>query len=216
MKHVIIVTTMWDAVSADVGKTRLQQLKDEYFNDAMLHGVRVARHNNTAESAVGILGQLVGAGAQPNVLQIQREMFDYHNDVADTGAGKELMGQLDAEATKLEREAQQKEREEQQLVDELRLAREDLSRTRTEREELRDGIQRIRTALEQVRKERDTLRRALDDALKARIQTVIAQILRTTNNITEVHGQVSNMRCCPIVYADGTCSVHRTVVTRAP
>ena len=212
MKHVIIVTTMWDAVTAEVGKARLQQLQDEYFNDATFHGVRFACHKNTKESAVGILGQLVGAGVQPNALQIQREMFDYHNDVADTGAGKELMEQLDTKAAKLEREAQQKEREEQQLEDELRLAREDLSRTRTEREELRDGIKRIRTALEQVRQERETLRRALDDALKARIQTVIAQILHTTN-ITEVHGQVSAMRCCLTVYADGTFSVHRTVVT---
>ena len=77
MKNVIFVMTMWDPFKiSGVGDDRVQELKCNFFREALCHGARIARHNNTPESAVGILEQLVGAGAQPTVLRIQREMVD--------------------------------------------------------------------------------------------------------------------------------------------
>ena len=213
MKHVIIVMTMWDAfkTSARVGDDRVQELERDYFSDALRHGARTAHHNNTPESAVGILEQLVGAGAEPNALRIQREMVDDRVEVVYTGAGRELMEQLGAEAMRLEKDAREKEHEEQRLEDELRPAHEGLGQTTTE---LREGIRRIRAELEQVRREQDSLRRALDDALQAQIRALMAQILPTTHNATQEHAPVGNMLCCWTVYADGKSCAHRTNVTK--
>ena len=117
MKHVIIVMTMWDAfkTSARVGDDRVQELERDYFSDALRHGARTAHHNNTPESAVGILEQLVGEGAEPNALRIQREMVDDRVEVVYTGAGRELMEQLGAEAMRLEKDARAHEEKARRL-----------------------------------------------------------------------------------------------------
>lgn len=203
MKHVIIVTTMWDTVSLDKGEARFQQLQDEYFNDAMCHGVRLMRHNNTHESAVKVVAQLLGGGVKPDVLSIQREMVDYRNQVLETGAGQELMKQLDAEAIKLEKDASEKVREEQRLEEELKLAHEDLGWIGAGRDGLREDIRRLRGALERVKKEQRNLSKALDDTLRARVHALIAQMLRTNSAAPKVHGSVSGiMLCCLSAYTN--------------
>lgn len=213
MKHVIIVTTMWDTVSPNKGESRLQELQNEYFSDAMRHGVRVMRHNNTDESAINVLVQLLGKDVKPRALRIQREMVDYRSQVVDTGAGKELMNQLGAEAKKLEKDASEKEREERRLEEELKLAHEGLSSLGVEREELKEDIRRLRAALEKVKKERNNLKKALDDTLRARVQALIAQIL-STNSVTQVQVPVSVILCCPSAYTDRHNSPHRTKMTQ--
>ncbi|EPS97674.1 hypothetical protein FOMPIDRAFT_1031903 [Fomitopsis schrenkii] len=102
MTHVIIVTTMWDAVSLENGERRMQELRDDYFDDALRHGVGVMRHYNTKQSADTIIAEVLNRSANlaPDALKIQREMVIDQKVIAATSAGQELLDQLDQATVK--------------------------------------------------------------------------------------------------------------------
>jgi len=72
--NVLLVTSMWDMVTLDVGNSREQELatKDIFFKPVLEKGARMMRHDNTRESALEIVQNLVDK--PPVALQIQREL----------------------------------------------------------------------------------------------------------------------------------------------
>ncbi|KAG6379451.1 P-loop containing nucleoside triphosphate hydrolase protein [Boletus reticuloceps] len=72
--NVLLVTSMWDTVTPEVGTSRDQELatKDIFFKPVLEKGAKMMRHDNTRESALGIIRNLVD---KPRVtLRIQREL----------------------------------------------------------------------------------------------------------------------------------------------
>ena len=90
MKNVSLVTTRWADVLPEVGEKREQQLKsqDTLFRPALTAGARMLRHDNTTESALRILADLVDR--QPVPVQLQHELVDRHVDISQTEAGAEV------------------------------------------------------------------------------------------------------------------------------
>jgi len=94
MKNVVIATTMWDEVSHEVGEMREQELasKPVFFQQALSHGARMFRQDNSFTSAVTLVRQLLHNPAF--VLQMQREIVDERKVLQDTEAGIELQATL--------------------------------------------------------------------------------------------------------------------------
>lgn len=158
MTHVIIVTTMWDAVSLENGERRMQELRDDYFDDALRHGVGVMRHYNTKQSADTIIAEVLNRSANlaPDALKIQREMVIDQKVIAATSAGQELLDQLDQATVKARNEPHDGEEE----------------------------IKRIRRELEKIRAEQNALRRDLDVALSKNLRIVLTRVLHTRGKAT--------------------------------
>lgn len=94
--NVLLVTGMWDTVTPEVGNSRYQELatKDIFFKPVLEKGARMMRHNNTRESALEIIRDLVDK--PPVVLRIQRELGG-GVDIMQTSVYKqihELMSEL--------------------------------------------------------------------------------------------------------------------------
>jgi len=73
-KNVVIVTSMWDEVRADLGEAREKELKSLFFKPILDQGAQLLRNDNTQ--------------------QIQQEIVDEHKHLDQTGAGAELLKEL--------------------------------------------------------------------------------------------------------------------------
>ena len=94
--NVLLVTGMWDTVTPEVGNARDHELatKDIFFKPVLEKGARMMRHNNTRESALEIIRNLVDR--PPVALRIQRELGG-GVDIMQTSVYKqirELMSEL--------------------------------------------------------------------------------------------------------------------------
>lgn len=94
--NVLLVTTMWDTVTPEVGNSRDQELatKDIFFKPVLEKGARMMRHDNTRESALEIIRNLVDK--PPVALRIQKELGS-GVDIMQTSVFKqmnELMSEL--------------------------------------------------------------------------------------------------------------------------
>jgi hypothetical protein len=107
-KKVILVTTMWDTVSVDVGIRRETQLKaDEKMWAPMVRkGSTCHRHNNTESSARDII-QMLAKHNSPIVTDIQRQLVDQKLDLNQTSAGQALQSETIKEAARLMKERQE-------------------------------------------------------------------------------------------------------------
>ncbi len=88
---VVITTTMWDQVERSLGEEREKELVDKevFFKPAVDKGARLARHDNTLESAQAIIRSIVQSCSTPVTLKIQEELSS-GLCVMDTQAGKEV------------------------------------------------------------------------------------------------------------------------------
>ena len=86
LKDVILVTNMWGEISPEDGQDRESQLFGKFFKPVIDKGARMARHFNTTRSAHDIIRRIMGN--HPVALQIQRELVDNENGIADTAAGE--------------------------------------------------------------------------------------------------------------------------------
>ncbi|KAF8859293.1 hypothetical protein BDZ45DRAFT_590027 [Acephala macrosclerotiorum] len=82
--NVVLVTTMWDQVDADMGKIRESQLCSDFWELLISDGATVKRHYNSSPSATEIILQVVKNN--PMVLTIQEEMSKGAT-LAETEAG---------------------------------------------------------------------------------------------------------------------------------
>ncbi|KAI0955752.1 hypothetical protein AcV7_006331 [Taiwanofungus camphoratus] len=113
LKNVAIVTNMWGEVSEERGLARERELvtDDILFKRVLEKGAQMMRHNNTYQSALVILEQLINN--HPKALRIQRELVDENKDISQTAAGEELGREL-AELAKKHREELHQVQEEMQ------------------------------------------------------------------------------------------------------
>lgn len=94
-KNVILVTTMWDAVTEEVGSAREQELHAEFWKAMIALGSTTHRFEGTTESAWKIINSLsVPPLASLRPLQIQWEMVDEHIPLLSTSAGRTVLDSL--------------------------------------------------------------------------------------------------------------------------
>lgn len=95
LKKVVLVTTMWDQISLEEGKTREQELlqKPEYWGTMIERGSMAYRHLHTQESAMTIVHRLA-QHKEPVATNLQRELVDHGRQLSDTSAGRELQREL--------------------------------------------------------------------------------------------------------------------------
>ena len=98
LQNVFIVTNMWGKVTPEVGAAREEELASDFFKLALDKGAVLRPHNGTAESAHGIIRDILGK--EPVVLQIQEEIADQWKEIEETAAGKELLRELDEQVDK--------------------------------------------------------------------------------------------------------------------
>ena len=97
--NVVMVSTMWDAISEgreDVAKARLEQLKSEYWGPVLEGGAKAMEFYNTPSSAWNIINecyksQRCSTNLQPdNPLLLQRQVVDDKLHLNESEAAKEL------------------------------------------------------------------------------------------------------------------------------
>ncbi|KAI8303891.1 hypothetical protein K4K61_006617 [Colletotrichum sp. SAR11_59] len=129
LKNVILATTMWEDVKAELGNKREEELKNksEFWGGMMNKGSTVLRHQNTQESALRLVKHFVEKAPEEatTVLELQKEMVDHGRSLDQTGAGQEVDGGLakQRESQKSHLEELQKELEEARASNDLEMAR---------------------------------------------------------------------------------------------
>ncbi|TFY60633.1 hypothetical protein EVJ58_g5030 [Rhodofomes roseus] len=185
MENVTIATTMWETVDLPTGEDRLGQLQGEYFKPACDRGARIARHNNTPESAVSILSALLRLPS--SALRIQEELHE-GKTIPHTDAGYELDRQLQERCTqqrcgvnKLEKELAESAQSQETSARVDGSSRggpeegdEATGRHRQEDvERLRDDLRTLRQKLQKTEAERDKLQRDLSQRLSSHLQNIL-------------------------------------------
>ncbi|KAJ3484493.1 hypothetical protein NLI96_g5619 [Meripilus lineatus] len=94
LKNVLVVTTMWDSVTLQLGNARETQLKsdDRFFKPVLDQGGAMVRHDNTREGAQAILRRILNNHPAP--VRLQREMVDEGKKITEIGAADELKREM--------------------------------------------------------------------------------------------------------------------------
>jgi hypothetical protein len=106
-RKVVLVTTFWDQVDYATGERRERELKSEwdYWGEMMGRGSQVLRHEQGKRSAKEILKYVIDqrrSNNRPTPLAIQREMMVERKPLSQTGAGVEMMSQLERQRLEYE------------------------------------------------------------------------------------------------------------------
>ena len=92
MPNVVIVTTMWGEVALDVGLRREEELKKNFWCDLIANGCRVARFEDSCQSAWSIVNELT-ENSTTRVL-ISAEMVETNRHLNETRAAITLNHEL--------------------------------------------------------------------------------------------------------------------------
>ncbi|KII85057.1 hypothetical protein PLICRDRAFT_178817 [Plicaturopsis crispa FD-325 SS-3] len=192
--NVVIVTNMWGEVAPERGEAREAELAgdDRFFKPVLDKGARMARHDGTVRSAVGIIRQLVGS--RPQALRIQRELVDENKSLCRTAAGIELGREL-AEQT------QQHEDRLKELDNEMRAAmhaKDEEGRRRIDAEHKR--LQGELSALEaesqrreaQMQEERAQLKQNMEKAEREGKQWAEEAYMQYEREVQEIEGRLAS------------------------
>ncbi len=91
-ENVILVTTMWDEVSLDVGQERENQLCDGHWKSMLTLGSTTARFLNTQESAWDTISQFRLENRR--AILLQEELVERQMSLPETAAGRSILGWL--------------------------------------------------------------------------------------------------------------------------
>ena len=94
VKRVVLVTTMWDKVQADIGKRRETELFDKYWKTMTHYGASTARFYNSADSAWKVIDSILKKKDETPVLLLQDELVNLERALNETHAGKTLYSDL--------------------------------------------------------------------------------------------------------------------------
>ncbi|XXH02238.1 hypothetical protein Hte_008606 [Hypoxylon texense] len=89
---VVLVTSMWDKVSAKEGEAREEELQTKFWKILMACGAQVSRHDGSTESAKRVAFMLIHN--KPFYTQLQEEIGKENKALKDTAAGMEMMAEL--------------------------------------------------------------------------------------------------------------------------
>ncbi|CCM03858.1 uncharacterized protein FIBRA_06008 [Fibroporia radiculosa] len=126
MKNAAIVTTMWTKGNQAVEAAREEQLRTNFFRDAMDRGASLYRHDNTQASARKIL--LDTLGKMPKVLRVQEELVDQHKSIPETDAGMQLFFALNQEEREYKKQLEVLDMERKRLSSEQHKAHRQISK----------------------------------------------------------------------------------------
>lgn len=149
LKNVVIVTNMWDNVTLEEGQAREEELSTDnrFFKPALDEKAIMLRHDNTTESARGIIRTIFANHPLP--LAIQKEVVDDKTPLHETNVGKVLAEDLKESAQWFLKEMknlkddiaesmqQRDEKARRDLADALLKTNADLSRVQNEIKNLR-------------------------------------------------------------------------------
>lgn len=188
LKHIIIATTMWGGVSAEIGARREAELstKDQFFKLALDKGAKLVRHDNTLQSAQNILREITGY--LPQALSIQTELVDEHKDINETAAGMDLKADLEARIGKQHMELNDIKTEMNRL-----LAVKD-EKHRAELEELTTSLLEVRQQLTAAEDERSKLHEKHDVSQKEqeeKTRQLMAAMEKKERQLRELQSRVS-------------------------
>lgn len=161
--NILLVTGMWDTVTLEVGNSRDQELrtKDIFFKPVLEKGARMMRHDNTRESALEIVRNLVDK--PPVTLRIQQELGG-GVDITQTSVYKqiheamsELVSQRQEKLDTLVEEMAEAERNgDEETREELE---EEVQAARAELQEAQDKVSRLASEYQaELRRLEETLR----------------------------------------------------------
>ena len=90
LRNVVIVTNMWSKVTPEEGNARQRELETDnrFFRPALKLGATITRHDNTRDSALGIIRGLLDNHPVP--LGIQRELVDSRKHFLETEVAQEV------------------------------------------------------------------------------------------------------------------------------
>lgn len=193
LKHVVLVTTMWEQVDEKVGLSREKELEEteDFWGYMLGKGSRIERHMNTPESARRIVEIFISKGhpSSPVLLAIQDEMVNNNKDLDKTEAGRGLDGVLAIEREKFRRELEQTRQEMQEAID-LRdkESQEELSKQQAESEKRLKQLQvqqmELKTTMEKLHREKYEALEAdmtnLGDTLKKKMEENGQSIVATS------------------------------------
>ncbi|GLB39664.1 putative 50S ribosome-binding GTPase [Lyophyllum shimeji] len=91
--NVVLATTKWADVPADVGDRREQQLKEKYWDKMLKLGSHMMRLDTTSESAWKLINHILENKAVDQLL-IQEELVDLQRILPETAAGRALRATL--------------------------------------------------------------------------------------------------------------------------
>ena len=109
---------MWGEVAHDVGEAREKELASIFLKPALDKGARMTPHHNTEQSAHDVIRHIMNN--HPVVLQIQREVVDEHQDVANTAAGEAVNTELTEEIKRHEADLNTVREETKRMLEEKR------------------------------------------------------------------------------------------------
>jgi len=105
LRNVVIMTTMWGKVTAEVGVARERELASSFFKPALDNGALLLRHNDSIESTHQLIRTILDK--QWVTLRIQKEIVDQGKSLSETAAGKELQKELNERVKKHQRQLQE-------------------------------------------------------------------------------------------------------------
>lgn len=151
-QNIILATTFWEDVPADLGAKREQQLKDndEFWGKMVKRGSAVRRLGTDRESGMKLL--LDVARKQKITLQSQQEMVDEHKSAHGTAAALAVQEELQRQKEELERRIEEQRLDNERKLNEQAIMREQA--LETERQRAAED-ERRRAMLEDIRRRRE-------------------------------------------------------------
>ncbi|KZP32036.1 hypothetical protein FIBSPDRAFT_775451 [Athelia psychrophila] len=149
MPNVVIVTTMWGEVSLSIGARREEELKVDFWNDMLANGCKIARFEDSYESAWSIVGDLL-ENRTTQVL-LSAEMVEDRHQLNETKAAVALNHQLQKlvkeqkDATRLLHEQARKQDDQllaERLLQQRKAIQEDIFQTQEQLRRLKIPLKR--------------------------------------------------------------------------
>ncbi|KZT01501.1 P-loop containing nucleoside triphosphate hydrolase protein [Laetiporus sulphureus 93-53] len=146
MNNVVIGTTMWEKVAAELGERREKELQSNpiFFKDAVDNGAKMRRILNNAESAREAVLSLLPISAATLILQTQ--LVDLHRTLPYTDAGMQLQADIRELIAKHERDIQMLR---QQLEESMAAA--DAARQEEKIREIMEGYDKLQIVLQKAK-----------------------------------------------------------------
>lgn len=105
MSCVVLATTMWKNVDESTGWDRQERISKDYWNNMVEAGSVVVKHDDTRQSALRIVDQIMSRKKQVS-LKIQQQLVTEGKTVEQTNAGQELKSKVNEELAMVERRLQ--------------------------------------------------------------------------------------------------------------
>ncbi|OCH89850.1 hypothetical protein OBBRIDRAFT_756012 [Obba rivulosa] len=160
LKNVVIMTTMWNQISEEVGAEREAEMASSIYRELLDAGARMMRFTNDVASAADIIDHILLH--DPVTLQIQEELAA-GKQLSETAAGTELNAEINKIIANYERDMQtlrkemqvSRERDAQarrEMEEERRELEAEILKWKTAVDRLNDGLAAVRAAAEHDRR----------------------------------------------------------------